>query len=149
MEHQLHDILLDSEVIRWCGRPAPFKLMDLPSRNFLIFTWILSGGALGLILGLCIASFGHAPYDPIDFSVLLLAMLFLPLMAALRPILDRRCLLHSTVYAITNCRVIAKIKDDVIYVPITQDLKAGVLSRKGHFGNLCFGEAVSIAPHKE
>ena len=149
MEHQLHDILLEGEVIRWCGRPAPFKLMDLPSRNFLIFTWVTSGMVLGLILGLCIATFSRTLYAPLDFSILLLAMLLLPLMAAFRPILDRRCLLRNTIYAITNCRVIAKIKDDVIYVPLTRDLKTASLSHRGHFGSLCFGEAVSIAPHRE
>ena len=73
MNDQLHHILLDGEEIRWSGRPAPFKLMDLPARNSLIFTWIISGCTLGLTLGLFIASFVYTPFEPLDFSVLLLA----------------------------------------------------------------------------
>ena len=149
MNDQLHHILLDGEEIRWSGRPDPFKLMDLPARNSLIFTWIISGCTLGLTLGLFIASFVYTPFEPLDFSVLLLALLFLPLMIALRPILDRRCLIHDTIYAITNCRVIAMIKGDIMYLPLTQKLKTATASCYDGFGNLCFGEAVHVSARKE
>ena len=149
MENQLNHILLDGEEIRWSGRPAPFKLLDLPARNSLIFTWIISGCILGLTLGLFIASFVSTSLAPWEFGVLLLALLVLPLMIAIRPVLDRRCLLRDTVYAITNCRVIAMIKGDVMYVPLTQKLKTAIASCRDGFGTLCFGEAVDISARKE
>ena len=149
MEDQLNQILLDGEEVRWSGRPSPFKLMDLPARNALIFTWVISGCVLGLMVGAFIAFFVFSPFEPLDFGVLLLALLCLPLMAAFRPILDRRCLLHDTIYAITNCRVIAMIKGDVMYVPLTRKLKTTTASCRGSFGNLCFGEAVHIPARKE
>ena len=33
MEQRLQEVLLDGEIVRWSGRPSPFKLMSIPSRT--------------------------------------------------------------------------------------------------------------------
>lgn len=39
MEQRLQEVLLDGEIVRWSGRPSPFKLMSIPSRTSLLLTW--------------------------------------------------------------------------------------------------------------
>lgn len=148
MEQRLNNILLDGEEVRWSGRPAPFKLMDLPSRSMILATWILSSAALALVLGFLIPFYIRTGRSLLDTVVLLVITAFLPLMLSLRPVLDKRSLEHSTLYAITNYRAIAFIKDDVMFIPLSRKLKTAVAAQEGSCGSLCFGEAVDISRRK-
>ena len=63
MEQRLQEVLLDGEIVRWSGRPSPFKLMSIPSRTSLLLTWVLCSAALavilaGLVVGLVIVLAG-------------------------------------------------------------------------------------------
>ena len=61
MEQRLQEVLLDGEIVRWSGRPSPFKLMSIPSRTSLLLTWVLCSAALAVILGGLIPFFLRTP----------------------------------------------------------------------------------------
>lgn len=149
MEDRLNSILLDGEVIRWCGRPAPFQLLSLPLRNWLIATWAGVGLALTAavlaLLSFCSRTGGYTA----DSGIFFVAVVSIPLMIAARPFFDRRCLMENTVYAITNYRAISMVGGDVMYIPLSSKLKTAITSRCGHCGNLQFGDAVNVAPQNE
>ena len=63
-------------------------------------------------------------------------------MLSLRPLMDKFCLEKNTLYAITDRRVIALVKDDLMYIPLDQKPAVSVEGRDRDCGNLCFGEAV-------
>lgn len=149
MEQRLNDILLDGEEVRWSGRPAPFKLMDLPSRNIILATWIICGTALIAVLSFLIPFYIQTNRNLLDMVVLLIIISFLPLMVSFRPVLDKRCLERSTLYAITNYRAIAFVKDDVMFIPLSRKLKTAVQAQDGSYGSLCFGEAVDVITRKQ
>lgn len=149
MEERLNSILLDGEEVRWSGRPTPFKLMDLPSRNTILATWIISGAAFLVVMALLVPFYIRTGRNFIDMLVLLVITAFLPLMLSFRPVLDKRCLEHNTLYAITNFRAIALVKDDMMFIPLSRKLKTAVAHQKGSCGNLCFGEAVDVNQNKQ
>lgn len=148
MEQRLNDILLDGEEVRWSGRPAPFNLLDLPSRKSILTTWIISGAALVLVLAFLVPFYIETGRSLLDMAVLLVITAFLPLMISFRPVLDKRCLERSTLYAITNYRAIAFVKDDVMFIPISRKLKTAVSAQGKNCGSLCFGEAVDVSVNK-
>lgn len=149
MEQRLNDILLDGEEIRWSGRPAPFKLMDLPSRNFILATWVVSAAFLVVVLGFLIPFYIQTQRSLLDMAVLLVIISFLPLMVSFRPVLDKRSLECSTLYAITNYRAIAFVKDDMMFIPLSRKLKTAVESHSGSCGSLMFGDAVDASRRKQ
>lgn len=149
MEQKLNEILLDGEKVRWSGRPVPFKLLELPSRKSILATWIICGGAMVLVLGFLIPFYIRTNRTLLDTVVVLVVTAFLPLMLSFRPVLDKRCLEHDTLYAITNFRAIALVKDDMMFIPLSPKLKTAVAAKDGSCGILCFGEAVDVNPSKQ
>ena len=124
MEQRLQEVLLDGEIVRWSGRPSPFKLMSIPSRTSLLLTWVLCSAALAVIAA------------------------FLPAMISIRPLLDKWSLEHDTIYAITNYRVLALVKNNLMYIPLGRILTHSIEARDGESGNLCFCEAVGQSSSK-
>ena len=149
MEEKLKDILLDGEEVRWSGRPAPFKLLELPSRKSILATWIISGCALALVLVFLIPFYIQTGRSLLDTAVVLVVAAFLPLMLSSRPVLDKRCLERDTLYAITNFRAIALVKEDMMFIPLSPKLKTAVAAQDGACGSLCLGEAVDVTPGKQ
>lgn len=141
MEQRLHEILMDGEQVRWTGRPSPFKLMQCPERNTFFVTWLLSGAAVLLALFYLLPALDSTQRGGADWFVMLVVA-FLPAMLSLRPLLDKLCLEKNTLYAITDRRVIALVKDDLMYIPLEQKPAVSVEGRDRDCGNLCFGEAV-------
>ena len=137
MEQRLHEILMDGEQVRWTGRPSPFKLMQCPERNTFFATWLLSGAAVLLALFYLLPALDSTQRGGADWFVMLVVVAFLPAMLSLRPLMDKFCLEKNTLYAITDRRVIALVKDDLMYIPLDQKPAVSV-----DCGNLCFGEAV-------
>lgn len=148
MEEKLNEVLLDGEKIRWSGRPAPFKLLATPSRRSLILTWAICSGALALILGALVPFYIRAQRTMVDLLVLLVITAFLPVMISIRPLLDKRCLERSTIYAITNYRVLALVNGELMFIPISRQLSHAIENRDGEAGNLCFCEAVGRKTRK-
>lgn len=148
MEEKLNEMLLKDEKVLWTGRPAPFKLMDLPSRRIILASWMISGGALVISLGLLIPFYIRTQRSFADTAVLVVLLAFLPLMVSLRPILDRRNLLKSTLYAVTNLRAVALIQDDAIYIPLSPKPETAVEAEPGGRGTLYLGAAAGIPPRR-
>ena len=142
MEQRLHEILMDGEQVRWTGRPSPFKLMQCPERNTFFVTWLLSGAAVLLALFYLLPALDSTQRGGADWFVMLVVVAFLPAMLSLRPLLDKLCLEKNTLYANTDRRVIALVKDDLMYIPLEQKPAVSVEGRDRDCGNLCFGEAV-------
>ena len=122
MEQRLQEILQDGEVIRWIGRPTPFKLIQLPFRNAYFMTWLLSGALI-----LSAALYLHLEHTMSHMAlwerILIMAVIsFLPALISLRPLLDKYCLERNTLYAITNRRVIALVRSEVMFIPLTPKL---------------------------
>ena len=113
MEQRLQEVLLDGEIVRWSGRPSPFKLMSIPSRTSLLLTWVLCSAALAVILGGLIPFFLRTHQAVTDLTVILMIAAFLPAMISIRPLLDKWSLEHDTIYAITNYRVLALVKNNL------------------------------------
>lgn len=141
MEQRLHEILMDGEQVRWTGRPSPFKLMQCPERKTFFATWLLSGAAVLLALFYLLPALDSTQRGGADWFVMLVVA-FLPAMLSLRPLMDKFCLEKNTLYAITDRRVIALVKDDLMYIPLDQKPAVSVEGRDRDCGNLCFGEAV-------
>ncbi|MFQ9472662.1 MAG: hypothetical protein ACLR0P_05570 [Oscillospiraceae bacterium] len=120
MEQRLHEILMDGEQVRWTGRPSPFKLMQCPERNTFFVTWLLSGAAILLALLYLLPTLNSDQRGGADWFIMLVVVAFLPAMLSLRPLMDKLCLEKNTIYAITDRRVIALVKDDLMYIPWTR-----------------------------
>ena len=129
MEQRLHEILMDGEQVRWTGRPSPFKLMQCPERNTFFVTWLLSGAAVLLALFYLLPALDSTQRGGADWFVMLVVVAFLPAMLSLRPLLDKLCLEKNTLYAITDRRVIALVKDDLMYIPLEQKPAVSVEGR--------------------
>ena len=142
MEQRLQEVLLDGEIVRWSGRPSPFKLMSIPSRTSLLLTWVLCSAALAVILGGLIPFFLRTHQAVTDLTVILMIAAFLPAMISIRPLLDKWSLEHDTIYAITNYRVLALVKNNLMYIPLGRILTHSIEARDGESGNLCFCEAL-------
>lgn len=142
MEQRLKEVLLDGEEVRWTGRPVPFKLMRSPDRAGIFLTWALSAAVVALAVFWLAPLFPKSQRGLTDLLVMLVVVAFLPAMLSLRPFFDKLCLERSTIYAITNFRVISLVRDDLMYLPLTRKLAVAVEHQERECGNLCFGEAV-------
>ena len=68
----------------------------------------------------------------------LVPMIGIPLAVAVRPYLDKKLLEQKTIYAITDQRIIAVVKSNVMTMPRDQK----VTCRDGGAGNVCFNAAI-------
>ncbi len=138
MEQRLREALICGEEVRWTGRPSPFKLMDCPERRSIFLTWLLSA----LVLLGALLYIAAVQHSGADWLIVAVVAAFLPVMLSVRPLLDKLCLEKNTLYAITNLRVIALVKDDVMYLPLGRGMRVAVEHQDHDCGNLCFGDAV-------
>lgn len=142
MEKKLQESLLEGEVVRWSGRPTPFTLRQCPEHRSCVITWFMSLAAFVLIMAYFIPYYLGTQRSLLDILILSVIVAFLPLMLSLRPLLDRRCLMQNTIYAITNFRVIALVGEELMYIPVSHQLKVAIENQDAGHGNLCFGEAI-------
>lgn len=142
METRLKDVLWDEEEVRWSGRPKPFHLMDKTFRPSIIITWIISALALLAVAVLLGPALVTGSRSLTDVLVLTAIALFLPTILSARPFLDKKCLEEQTLYAITNYRIIAIVKNETMYLPIGKGMKVAVEHDEDGCGNLRFGEMV-------
>ncbi len=148
MEARLQEALWDGEEIRWSGRPKPFQLMDKTFKPSMIATWVISALILLAVIVLLGPAFINGTRSLSDVVVLSVISLFLPVILSARPFMDKRCLEEQTLYAITNFRIIAVVKDEVMYLPLGKGLNVAVEHQEDGCGNLRFGELVGKPPKK-
>lgn len=63
-----------------------------------------------------------------------------------RPYLDKKLLEQKTIYAITDQRIIAVVKSNVMTMPRDQKVTCAVECRDGGAGNVCFNAAIAVRP---
>ena len=142
MEKKLQDTLLEGEQIRWSGRPAPFRLRQCPDHRSCVLTWFLSLAAFLLIMSYFVPYYLQTQRSTVDLVILTVVVAFLPVMLSMRPLLDKYCLEQTTIYAITNFRVIAIVQDELMYIPLNHQLKVAIEKQDQDRGHLCFDAAV-------
>lgn len=147
MEKRLQAALLEGEQVRWSGRPAKFRLMQSAYRSATVLTWLMS------VCVILLVAYFLAPYyfDHALTGNMLLAAAVMVLMAAMlsvRPLLDKRALERETLYAITDRRIIAIVKDEVMVLPAENGLPLAVKGWDGGCANLYFGKAVQVPVYK-
>jgi len=148
MEDRLKSALDESEKIIWYGTPQKIKLFSAPDKVSQYVAW-------GVTALMFLFSFGYFLPNSIvsgrEMSAIIIALVvfnFVPLTIAIRPFLDKRQLEKNTIYAITDKRVIAIVKDKVHALPRDNSLVAAVTEHDGKTGNLCFNAAIT-APVKK
>lgn len=146
MEDRLNQILLEGETVRWSGRPAPFRLMACSSRNHMIASWVISAAVMLLAIFVLLPYTGPRPLS--ESLLILLVIGFAPVLISTRPLLDKRILERKTFYAITNYRIIAIVKDDIMYIPISKQLQVAVEAQDANHGSLRFNETIGKASSK-
>ena len=127
MEQILQKTLRDNEKVLWFGRPTKTKLLRSPDRVSQYVAWIIAiadNKSIGIIL------------------IGLVPMIGIPLAVAVRPYLDKKLLEQKTIYAITDQRIIAVVKSNVMTMPRDQKVTCAVECRDGGAGNVCFNAAI-------
>lgn len=142
MENQLKEALWEGEEVRWSGRPKPFPLMDSSVKSSIIITWAVSACVLAALAAILVPAVSSGRRSVSDVIILSFITLFLPAILSARPFVDKKCLEEKTFYAITNFRIIAIIKGEVMYLPIGKGMKVAVEHQADGCGNLRFGEMV-------
>lgn len=142
METMLNQILNKDEKVLWFGRPVHNELSKAPDRTRQYINW----GILALALGISVLGFlPYALSSGRSWDVILVTLLminFIPVIMALRPMLDLRVLDRQTIYAITDRRIIAIVKNSIMELPRSRDMSLSVDRRDGVHGDLCFNGAV-------
>ena len=142
MDTRLKNILWEGEEVRWSGRPKPFSLFDHDSKNSILLTWIVSALVLAAVIVLMVFSSITGTRSFTDVLIMAIVALFLRVALSARPFMDKKCLEKNTLYAITNFRIIALVKGEVMYLPLVKGIKTAVQSHEDGFGSLRFGELV-------
>lgn len=148
METRLKETLWDGEQVRWTGRPNPFPLLGPDSKKETLITWIISGLVLAAMVCFLVPLAVSGSRSVTECLVMAVVALFIPAILSIRPFLDKKCLEKNTLYAITNYRIIAIVKEDALYLPIRKDLEIAVEQRADGCGNVCFGKMIGHAPRK-
>lgn len=142
MEARLKEALWQGEEVRWTGRPKPFALLGPDSKTGILVTWVISGLVLAAMIMFLVPQLISGYRTVSECLVMAVVALFVPAILSVRPFLDKKCLERNTLYAVTNYRIIAVVKEDVLYLPISKGLVAAVEHRSGGCGNVCFGKMV-------
>lgn len=148
MEERLKEALAPEEQVLWQGRTAPEKLLQASDRPKQIRLWIIFAVCVGLTL---FALFPYLIYLQRPRDVMVVSFLVVnavPLALAMRPWMDRNDLEKRAMYAVTDSRVIALVKDNVYSLPVN-DLDWAVADRDGKAGCLRFGACVTKAKHDD
>lgn len=140
MQERLEQYLLDGESVRWSGRPTPFRLLKSVGSTDMLVTWVLS---LLLLVITAVAILPNVCTSGITETLLIIIVIaFLPSLLSLRPFLDKRLLEQNTIYAITNYRVIAVIRNELMYIPLSSKLKVEVEPQDSDCGTVRFSAAL-------
>lgn len=139
MEQRLNEMLHPEEKLLWVGRPAKEKLLQAADRRLLIVGWVVAA-VVGLLI-LCLGdphlvSIGH----PMSVILVLNGGYFgLALFFSLRPLVDHRTVIGNSLYAVTDQRIIALVKEHELVLMRDSAMPVAVVD-----GSVCFGNAVDV-----
>lgn len=140
MEQKLNELLEENEKVLWMGRPEKSQLLKAPDRRHQIMMWCVLAvfllGSVALVIPYMV-SIGR-PVNVI--AVAFIVINFVPGLMAFRPMMDQRLLEGKALYAITDRRAIALVKDAVFSLPVA-GLEWIVTSRDLDRGSIRFGAA--------
>ena len=142
MEQILQKTLRNNEKVLWFGRPTKTKLLRSPDRVSQYVAWIITAVMTLFSFGVFLP-FAIADNKSIGIILIgLVPMIGIPLAVAVRPYLDKKLLEQKTIYAITDQRIIAVVKSNVMTMPRDQKVTCAVECRDGGAGNVCFNAAI-------
>lgn len=131
MEQILQKTLRDNEKVLWFGRPTKTKLLRSPDRVSQYVAWIITAVMTLFSFGVFLP-FAIADNKSIGIILIgLVPMIGIPLAVAVRPYLDKKLLEQKTIYAITDQRIIAVVKSNVMTMPRDQKVTCAVECRDG------------------
>ena len=145
MEQILQKTLRDNEKVLWFGRPTKTKLLRSPDRVSQYVAWIITAVMTLFSFGVFLP-FAIADNKSIGIILIgLVPMIGIPLAVAVRPYLDKKLLEQKTIYAITDQRIIAVVKSNVMTMPRDQKVTCAVECRDGRKCLSMRSESVSLA----
>ena len=125
MEQILQKTLRDNEKVLWFGRPTKTKLLRSPDRVSQYVAWIITAVMTLFSFGVFLP-FAIADNKSIGIILIgLVPMIGIPLAVA-----------------ITDQRIIAVVKSNVMTMPRDQKVTCAVECRDGGAGNVCFNAAI-------
>lgn len=140
MEQKLNELLEQNERVLWLGKPEKSKLLKAPDRRRQIIMWCVLAVFLAVSCVLVIPYMARIGRPVNVIAVAFIVINFVPALMAFRPMMDQRLLEHKAVYAITDRRVLAVVKDAVFTLPLA-GLEWVITSRDLDRGSLRFGAA--------
>ncbi|MBS6366536.1 MAG: hypothetical protein KH420_04240 [Clostridiales bacterium] len=142
MDEKLKSVLLKGETVKWTGRPEKSKLLEKPFGTRLYITWAIAAVVLIVSCVLLVPIAVNSDVYTVETIALIIAINFAPVMLSFQPIYDKSRLENSTLYAITDCRVLVLSKENVISLPIDEHIQIAVENRANGTGNVCFNDAI-------
>ena len=137
----------DGEFIQWTGKAVPFELINNENKNGFILRWVLCAAVAVAMVAAYLASV--IPREVDVQPVVILALVFLPILTAVRPALDKRTILNKFIFAVTNRRAIIFNGQDVhSFMALDKAVKATVTTNNHGVGNVLLGKAADIPKRK-
>ena len=143
MEERLKERLEANEKILWLGKPGTRKLMDSADKTAQIINWIIFAVFLAVSFAYLLPIFIKNDNSVLAIIALLVCINIIPCIVAFRPMLDKRILDNQTIYAITDKRIIALVKNELFALPNEKGTDCKELN-----GNLCFGSSDAVSEKK-
>ncbi|MEA4955512.1 MAG: hypothetical protein VB096_08405 [Pseudoflavonifractor sp.] len=140
METVLNSLLEPKEKVLWLGRPEKSKLLEAYDRKHQFVLWGVMAAFLVLTLGLVFPYMIQIQRPPMVLIIAFAVINAVPVIMAIRPWMDQRLLETKTVYAVTDHRIIAVVKENVYILP-RLDAEWIITHRDGACGSLRFGAA--------
>lgn len=140
METVLNSLLQPKEKVLWFGRTEKSKLTEAYDRKHQMVMWGVMAAFLVLTLVLVIPYMVRIQRPPQVLAIAFVVINAVPVVMAVRPWMDQRLLENKSVYAVTDQRIIAVVKDSVYLLP-REDLEWTVTHRDGACGSVRFGAA--------
>lgn len=147
MERKLREVLDEKERILWYGRPVKGSLLRSPDGPLQCLAWLFCAASIFLALFVFLPYALQARFHIGMILVVLVSAICLPPIVALRPVFDQKLLEHETVYAITDRRIIAIVKDDAMIIPRTRQTRFSINDRDEMTGCVCFDSAIGTSPY--
>ncbi|MCI5705512.1 MAG: hypothetical protein ACOX67_05495 [Oscillospiraceae bacterium] len=140
METVLNSLLEPQEKVLWFGRPEKSKLLEAYDRKHQFVLWGVMAAFLILTLAVVFPYMIKIERPPQVLAIAFAVINAVPVIMAIRPWMDQRLLEGKTVYAVTDRRVIAVVKESVYILP-RLGTEWIITHRDGACGNLRFGAA--------
>lgn len=148
MKDYLNGVLKDGEQVLWEGKPEPFKLLEGVYKKSILTLW----GILGAVYVLAVVGYLSTAIkrgDPFASIMMLVVVITVFIVFILTvPISDRKTLITSTRYILTDRRAIIINKAGVKSMPVNKETPCKVAHLDNNTDVLYFGDACEIKADK-